>query len=81
MIFLNPYRLTKRACLKGDVSEEKYRAQVIRANEIGTFDLDDIDEHGDLVLPPDEKEEPKPAIPKGFVEKRKLRPARKPSKA
>lgn len=62
-IFFNPYHVIKRAYLKGDVQEDKYRALVIRANEIGAFDLDDIDDGGGLIIPKDdeEEEEKKPA--------------------
>jgi hypothetical protein len=55
-IVLNPYHIIKRAYLKKEVSEE-YRALVIRANEIGAFDLDDIDDQGALIVPADEDEE------------------------
>lgn len=62
-VFFNPYHIIKRAYLKGDVAEDKYRALVIRANEIGAFDLDDIDESGKLILPDeDEVEEKKPVM-------------------
>ncbi|NVD44836.1 hypothetical protein [Qipengyuania atrilutea] len=64
-IFFNPYHVIKRAYLKGLVQEDKYRALVIRSNEIGAFDLDDIDDAGDLVDPDDDdqedEEEKKPA--------------------
>ncbi|MDE8347525.1 MAG: hypothetical protein POH28_15330 [Acidocella sp.] len=63
-IVLNPYHVIKRAYLKKEVSEDKYRALVIRANEIGAFDLDDIDDQGALIVPADEdekEEEEKPA--------------------
>jgi hypothetical protein len=60
-VFFNPYHIIKRAYLKGDVAEDKYRALVIRANEIGAFDLDDIDDSGKLILPDgDDVEEKKP---------------------
>lgn len=56
-IFLNPYHVIKRAYLKGLVTEDKYRALVIRMNEIGAFDLDDIDDKGDLILPKKDDED------------------------
>jgi hypothetical protein len=56
-IFFNPYHVIKRAYLRGDVQEDKYRALVIRANEIGAFDLDDIDDGGGLIIPKDDDEE------------------------
>lgn len=62
-VFFNPYHVIKRAYLKGLVAEDKYRALVIRANEIGAFDLDDIDDRGVLIVEDDEdgEEEKKPA--------------------
>lgn len=64
-LFYNPYHVVKRAYLKGDppVQERKWNALEIRANEIGAFDIDDIDETGTLI-PPDEEEEeaPKPKL-------------------
>lgn len=53
-IFFNPYHVIKRAYLAGKVAEDKYRALLIRTNEIGATDLDDIDEDGNLELPDDE---------------------------
>lgn len=75
-VFFNPYHIIKRAYLKGLVAEDKYRALVIRANEIGAFDLDDIDDNGVLIVEDedeDEEEEKKPA------RKRIIRPAAKPT--
>ena len=62
-VFFNPYHIIKRAYLRKLVAEDKYRALVIRANEIGAFDLDDIDDDGSLIPLPndDEEEENKPA--------------------
>lgn len=59
-VFFNPYHVIKRAYLKGLVAEDKYRALVIRANEIGASDLDDIDDHGQLIVEEEEVEEAKP---------------------
>jgi hypothetical protein len=63
-VFFNPYHIIKRAYLKELVPEDKYRALVIRANEIGAFDLDDIDDQGNLIVveedDDDEEEEKKP---------------------
>lgn len=62
-IFLNPYHVIKRAHLKHQVQDAKWQALVIRANEIGAFDLDDIDDDGKLILSEEdegEEEAPKP---------------------
>lgn len=50
VIFLNPYHVIKRAYLKGEVQENKWQALVIRTNEIGAFDLDDVDDQGKLIV-------------------------------
>jgi len=76
-VFFNPYHIIKRAYLKGEVAEDKFRALVIRTNEISAFDLDDIDDNGVLIVPDedndddDEEEEKKP------VKKKITRPAAK----
>lgn len=56
-IFLNPYHVIKRAYLNKQVQEAKWQALVIRANEIGAFDLDDLDDDGKLIVPVEEEEE------------------------
>jgi hypothetical protein len=48
-IFFNPYHVIKRAYVAGRVQDRKWQALVIRANEVGAFDLDDIDDDGQLV--------------------------------
>jgi hypothetical protein len=71
-IFFNPYHIIKRAYVQKKVAEDKYRALVIRANEIGAFDLDDIDDDGKLVPLSDnsDDEQDKPAP------KKRIRPTR-----
>lgn len=67
-IFFNPYHIIKRAYVNGNVAEDKYRALVIRANEIGSFDLDDIDDRGNLIpLPAENTEEEEKSAPKGRI--------------
>ena len=83
-VFLNPYHVIKRAYLKKEVSEDKYRALVIRANEIGAFDLDDIDDSGNLIVVEEEndeeqEEEKKPA--KKIIRSTVKQPVRKKAKA
>lgn len=50
-IFYNPYHVIKRAYQKKKVQEAKWQALVIRANEIGADDFDDIDDKGALIVP------------------------------
>jgi hypothetical protein len=57
-VFYNPYHVIKRAYLKGHVQEKKWHALVIRSNEVGAFDLDDLDDEGNLVVENDDKPEP-----------------------
>lgn len=57
-VFYNPYHVIKRAFLNGQVQERKWQALIVRANEIGAFDTDDIDDSGNLIP---EEEEAKPA--------------------
>ena len=59
-VFYNPYHIIKRAHLAGNVQERKWQALVIRANEVGAFDLDDIDEEDELILEEEEEQKPKP---------------------
>ena len=59
-VFYNPYHVVKRAYLMGQFQERKWQALVIRANEVGAFDLDDLDDDGNLTPEADE-EEAKPA--------------------
>lgn len=79
-VFYNPYHVVKRAYLDGNVQEKKWQALVIRANEIGAFDLDDIDDEGNLIIEADEEEEeelpPKP-IRKQTSLKSSAKPKRK----
>ena len=64
-IFLNPYHVIKKAYLHNLVREEKYRALMVRANEVGAFDLDDVDDTGAIIPPSDDDdEEPKKTISK-----------------
>ena len=79
VIFLNPYHVIKRAYLKGQVSETKWQALVIRTNEIGAFDLDDVDDAGKLVMDEEvieEDDDEEVKTPKVKVRRRKRRPVK-----
>nr|WP_298685073.1 hypothetical protein [uncultured Dongia sp.] len=45
----NPYHVIKRAHLAGKVQDKKWAALMMRANEVSAFDIDDIDDQGNLV--------------------------------
>lgn len=65
-VFYNPYHVIKRAFHAGNVQERKWQALIVRANEISAFDIDDVDEAGNI-LPEESEEEEKPsakAVPK-----------------
>jgi hypothetical protein len=71
-VFYNPYHVIKRAYLAKKVQERKWQALVVRAIEIGAFDMDDLDDTGELIAEDDDEEEPtKTKVPK--------RPLPKPS--
>jgi hypothetical protein len=57
-IFFNPYHVIKRHFLKGDVQHAKWQALIVRANEVGAFDFDDIDDKGNLIPEPVEPTKP-----------------------
>lgn len=63
-VFFNPYHVVKRAYLNGDVQERKWQALVVRANEVRSFDLDELDDEGKLVLDEEEEEAKLAAKPK-----------------
>lgn len=56
-VFFNPYHVIKRAYLNKKVQERKWQALVVRANEIGAFDLDDINDDGNLIDTEDEEDD------------------------
>jgi hypothetical protein len=62
-VIYNPYHVIKRAHLSGQVHENKWQSLVIRANEVGSFDLDDIDEKGELNIENGKEDTAKPAPP------------------
>jgi hypothetical protein len=64
--FYNPYHIIKRAYIAGKVQERKWQALVVRAGEIGAFDIDDLDDQGNIIPVPEE--EPKPKLK--FIKRR-----------
>jgi hypothetical protein len=63
-VIFNPYHIIKRAYLAGLVHENKWQALVIRANEVSAFDLDDIDDNGELIVGEDVADDNRPRPPK-----------------
>jgi hypothetical protein len=61
-VFYNPYHVVKRAYIAKKVQERKWQALVVRAGEIGAFDIDDLDEQGNLIPEVEEEEKPKPKL-------------------
>ncbi len=57
VVIYNPYHVIRRAYLTNQVQENKWQALVIRANEVGAFDIDDIDDKGRLIVADEEDEE------------------------
>lgn len=56
-VFYNPYHVIKRAFLAKGVQERKWQALMVRANEVGAFDTDDLDELGNLIVDDDDDED------------------------
>lgn len=50
-ILFNPYHVIKRAFIAGDVPEAHWQALIMRANEVGALDFDDLDDNGTLIAP------------------------------
>lgn len=77
-VFYNPYHVVKRAYLAGNVQERKWQALIIRANEINSYDFDDIDDEGNLVINVEEGEEkPAPKIDTLAAVQAKKKPIRR----
>lgn len=72
-VFYNPYHVVKRAYLDGKVQERKWQALVVRASEVRSFDLDELDDDGNLI--PEKEEEEEDAKPTGNPPQPKTAPA------
>ena len=53
-ILYNPFHVLKRAQISGILAENYWQSLVVRANEVGALDFDDLDETGNFVaiVPP-----------------------------
>lgn len=48
-ILYNPFHVLKRAHIAGELPENYWQSLVIRANEVGALDFDDLDDAGNLI--------------------------------
>ncbi|KIP99948.1 hypothetical protein RU07_17815 [Agrobacterium tumefaciens] len=87
-VIYNPYHVIKRAYVDKKVHENKWQALTIRANEVSAFDLDDLDDEGNIITDDDEdeiEEEKSPVAPAAkptpsFLQKKPVPPS-KPAQA
>jgi hypothetical protein len=56
-VIYNPYYVIKRAYLAKLVHDNKWQALAIRANEVGAFDLDDLDDDGKFIVDDDDDDD------------------------
>lgn len=56
-VIYNPYYVIKRAYLAKLVHDNKWQALAIRANEVGAFDVDELDDEGKLIVDDDDDED------------------------
>ena len=56
-VVYSPFHVIKRAFIAGKVPLNKYQALLMRANEVGAWDFDDIDDQGNLVEDEEDEEE------------------------
>lgn len=82
-LILNPFHVLKRAQLAGSIQDAKWQALIVRANEVGASDIDELDDTGKFVEDEDDEDEDedndeeRPAPKKSPV---KLKPAAKRSR-
>jgi hypothetical protein len=78
-VIYNPYYVIKRAYLAKRFHENKWQALSIRANEVGAFDLDDLDDKGQVIVDEDDDDDDDaPAAPRARP-KVAAKPAPKPA--
>ena len=56
-VIYNPYYVIKRAHIAKQVHDNKWQALAIRANEIGAFDPEDLDDEGKFIVDDDDDDE------------------------
>ncbi|MGF7156648.1 hypothetical protein [Novosphingobium gossypii] len=62
-ILYNPFHVLKRAHIAKKLPENYWRSLIIRANEVGATDFEDLDETGKLLPPPPPPPAPPAATP------------------
>jgi len=80
-VVYNPFHVIKRAYLAGLVPANKYQALLMRANEIGAWDLEDIDDEGNLVEDEEDEDGDDDDLSKPAPKKSKTGTAPKPRKS
>lgn len=76
-VVYNPYYVIKRAQLNGKVSDRKWQALIIRANELSIFDPDDVGDNGKLISQKEEEKEKSPTQKKALRRPVKAKPTAK----
>ena len=77
-VIYNPYYVIKRAHIAKQVHDNKWQALAIRANEIGAFDLEDLDDEGKFIVDDDDDDEA-PAASSGAKPKTAAKTTLKPA--
>ena len=78
-VIYNPYYVIKRAHIAKQVHDNKWQALAIRANEIGAFDPEDLDDEGKFIVDDDDDDEPVSTVttPPSPAPRRNIQPGRR----
>jgi hypothetical protein len=78
-VIYNPYYVIKRAHIAKLVHDNKWQALAIRANEIGAFDPEDLDDEGKFIVDDDDDDDEAPTASPGAKPKPAAKTASKPA--
>lgn len=79
-VIYNPYYVIKRAHIAKQVHDNKWQALAIRANEIGAFDPEDLDDEGKFIADDDDDDDDEaPAASSGAKPKTGAKTTSKPA--
>ena len=78
-VIYNPYYVIKRAHIAKQVHDNKWQALAIRANEIGAFDPEDLDDEGKFIVDDDDDDDEAPAASSGAKQKTGAKTTSKPA--